>query len=115
MLAQTGCLHKKKELSRAVDYLEGRITGTEFIESLNESVRMKNRVGKIRRINVPFIYAVGLRQRYLRSAARRAVLTDEQKRQIAIERAANKLSYEQLAVKYNVSITTIARVLGAHR
>ncbi len=116
MLSRSDCLYKKrKELIRAVDYLEDRITGTQFIESLNESVRLGNRTGKIRRVDIPYTYSEGLKQRYYRMAARTRLLTDEQKRHIVNDRTANKMTYASLAKKYGVSITTIVRALRGHR
>jgi hypothetical protein len=116
MLAQEGCLYKKRtDLKSAVDYLEDRIAGSQFIEAINESVREGNRVGKIRQCGFPFIYSEGFRQRYVNSAATNRVLTDEQKKQIAIARTAGGLTYEKLAAQYGVSINTIARAVKGRR
>ncbi len=45
---------KKDEVKAVIDYLDSRITGSNFVEVLNESVRIGNRVGKIRIVDMPY-------------------------------------------------------------
>ncbi len=45
---------KREELKAVVDYLGSRITGTEFVDVLNESVRIGNRTGRIRIVHIPY-------------------------------------------------------------
>ncbi|MDV3243597.1 MAG: hypothetical protein LYZ66_00310 [Nitrososphaerales archaeon] len=115
MLEHSGCLHKKRdELLAVLEYLTDRITGTEFMERLNRSDELGNRVGKIRHVRIPYTHAEGSRQRYERSATKRRLLTDEQKKQIVIDRQLGTMTYRELAAKYGVSITVIATALGKH-
>jgi hypothetical protein len=115
MLATRCCFKKRKELEWALQYFDDRLTGTAFIEKLNDNVSCGNRTGKIRHVDVPFLHSEGSKQRYFRSAARRRVLTEEQKRQIVIDRGLRGMTLAGLAAKYAVSITTIARVVGNRR
>jgi hypothetical protein len=113
MLEARGCIYKKRdELLWVLQYFNDEITGTQFIENLNGDIRRGNRTGKIREVDIPFFHTQGSRQRYLRSAITRRVLTDEQKRQIVIERACHRMTLARLAEKYRVSITTVARAVG---
>ncbi len=114
-MLNTHCLFKKRhELAWVVDYFEDKITGTDFIERLNDSVRAYNRTGKIRHADIPYVHSVGARQRYLRVASRRRLLSDEQKEQIAIDRWVSGMTYAALSSKYGVSITVVRRALGLH-
>ncbi len=112
MLATQCCFKKRRELEWVLQYYENKLTGTAFIEKLNDDVICGNRTGKIRHVDVPFLHSDGGRQRYLRSAARRRVLTEEQKRQIVFDRGLAGMTLARLAAKYGVSITTIARAVG---
>ena len=112
MLATRCCFKKRQELEWVLQYFGDRLTGTAFIERLNDEVRCGNRTGKIRHFEIPYLHSDGSRQRYLRIAAKRRVLTEEQKRQIVIDRSVGRMTLARLAAKYAVSITTIARVVG---
>jgi len=54
---------KREELKAVVDYLESRITGTQFADVLNESVRIGNRTGRIRIVDIPYTRIEGQRLR----------------------------------------------------
>ena len=115
MLATRCCFKKRRELEWVLQYFDDRLTGTDFIERMNDDVRCGNRTGKIRHADVPFSHSVGSRQRYLRIAMRRRVLTEEQKKQIVTDRSVGRVTLARLAAKYGVSITTIARALGSRK
>jgi hypothetical protein len=114
MLATTCCFKKRRELEWALQYFEDKLSGTDFIERLND-VNCGNRTGKIRHVDIPYLHSEGRRQRYVRMAAARRILTEEQKRQIVIERGLKGMTLARLAAKYSVSITSIARVVGTRR
>jgi Mor family transcriptional regulator len=112
MLATRCCFKKRRELEWVLQYFGDKLTGTDFIERLNDDVSCGNRTGKIRHVDIPYLHSEGSRQRYLRSAAKRRVLSEEQKRQIVIDRGFAGMTLARLAEKYDVSITTIARAVG---
>jgi hypothetical protein len=54
---------KREELKAIVDYLESRITGTQFAGVLSDSVRIGNRTGRIRIVDIPYTRRDGQRLR----------------------------------------------------
>jgi hypothetical protein len=45
---------KRRELQAAIEYLEGRMSGREFVEIMNEEVRQGQRTGKLRPYGPPY-------------------------------------------------------------
>jgi hypothetical protein len=112
------CVKKAEDLRIMIDYLEGRITGNQAIERLNDEVRKGRRSGFIRELTLPYTRSEGLRIKELENArkARAAYHVDvSRKVQNEIRRAhrIGKLSFVKLSKRYGYSTKVIRRVLGA--
>jgi hypothetical protein len=112
------CVKKSEDLRIMIDYLEGRTTGNQAIERLNDEVRMGRRSGFMRKLNLPYTRPEGLRVAQLENARRARVaytivVSDEIQRQIRSDYQKLKLSYLRLSRKYSYSESVIRRILGA--
>jgi len=100
--------HLDKKLSQvkaAVDYLENRITGDEFIAVLIEAVRTKKRSSWPITRNMPYTKREGKILRGGRPHMR--AVTRDQVETIKHDKAVLGLSYTELAKIYEVSASTI--------
>jgi hypothetical protein len=108
---------KRYDLETVVEYLENRITGSEAIERLNESVRAGRRSARIRYVHMPFLRNEGAysgRVLGARRAARtRTALGDEEKQEI-IKQKETGISVKELVGRYGVSKDTIYKALKKH-
>jgi hypothetical protein len=96
---------KWSQVNGAVDYLENRITGDEFIAVLNEAVRTKKRSSALITRSMPYKKCEG---RILRGGRpRMRALTRDQVETIKHDKEAPGLSYNELAKIYNVHSSTI--------
>jgi hypothetical protein len=96
---------KKDEVKAVVDYLENKITGTQFAEALNESVRIGNRTGSIRTVDIPYTRREGqtfrkteMRENIVRFKAKNRIITDgvvEQIREKLLGDAANEVGLRE--------------------
>jgi hypothetical protein len=108
---------KRAELQVTVDYLEGRITGSQALSAFNEDVRSGRRRGKIRLEDIPYTRAEGVRLSKLENArkARAAYAVDvnhETQDAITKDHQAG-MGNIKLSKKYGYSVSVIRRVLGA--
>ena len=112
------CAKKAEDLRIMVEYLEGRITGSQAIGRFNEEVRIGRRSGYFRNPKLPFTRQEGIRLAQLENArkARAAyavkVGTSVQD-QIRSDHSKLKLGRVRLSKKYGYSQSVIRRVLGA--
>lgn len=108
---------KRYDLETAVDYLENRITGSEAIERLNESVKAGRRSARIRYVHMPFFRKEGANTgRVLgarRAAKTRIKLSDEEKKEVIKQREIG-IPVSELSSSYGVSKDTIYQVLKKH-
>ncbi len=110
------CVKKQRDLEIVVDYLEGRISGTEALARFNEEVRAGRRSGVIRHDDVPFTKSEGFRRYRLAAAARAraghiVVVPHETEVGIKKDHIELKLGYIRLSKKYGYSQSVIRRVL----
>ncbi len=112
-------LFKKRDEVRAmVDYLDNRITANQMVEVFNESVRIGNRVGKIKTVDIPYTRKEGqaLGKRAVSEHSKKLCITNkilsdvvlDQIREAIISGAATN---GELAKKYRVSPATITRAV----
>lgn len=113
---ETRCLFKKREeLQIMLAYFDGKVTGDQVIEFLNQEVRDGARVGKLRTTRLPFTYIVG--RRVYKKGCKRigpstlAVLTEEEKEEIRSRYVNQGLTMYQLAPLYEVSPSTIFKTV----
>ncbi len=109
---------KQTELNAIVAYYEDRSTAQDVVEIFNQDVIGRKRVGKIRRVSLPYLYSEGRHlamemTRRMASQANSLRISDVTKRAIVEDRLERGMSQNQLAVRYGVSRTVIRRVLGA--
>ena len=109
---------KAEDLRIAVDYLEGRITGTQAIQRVNDEVRTGRRSGFLRRPNLPYVRGEGLRTAQLENArnARAAYAVDVSpsvQAKIREDHSDLRLGHIRLSRKYGYSVSVIRRILGA--
>jgi len=112
------CSKKRLEVKAVVDYLENRITGTEFVQVFNESVKVGNRTGKIRVVDIPYTRKEGqiLSRKEHADYARRMgeanqILTDNQLEEIRVCYISGEATNGELAKKYGVNPATISRAV----
>jgi len=96
---------KWSQVNGAVDYLENRITGDEFIAVLNEAVRTKKRSSALITRSMPYKKCEGRILRGGRPHMR--ALTRDQVETIKHDKEALGLPYTELAKIYNVHPSTI--------
>jgi len=112
-------LYKKKdEVEAVLDYLDNKITGSEFVEVLNESVRIGNRIGKLRTLGMPYTREEG---QALRNEKRtehaykmitaNTILTIDLIDKIRESLLSGEATNGELARKYGVSPATISRAM----
>ncbi len=109
---------KKDEVEAVLDYLDNRITGSEFVEVLNESVRIGNRVGKVKTVDMPHTREEGqiLRDRKRTEHAYKmitanTILTVDLIDKIRESLLSGEATNGELAKKYGVSPATISRAM----
>jgi hypothetical protein len=109
---------KKDEVKAVIDYLDSRITGSDFVEVLNESVRIGNRVGKIRIVDMPYTREEGQavwekrRKEHAREMIKaNTILTEDLIDQIRKRLLSGEATNGELAKKYGVSPATISRAM----
>jgi hypothetical protein len=102
---ETRCLFKKrKELQMMIEYFDGRVTGNQVIEFLNE-VRSGIRVGKLRVANLPYTY-IEARSAFM-TGYKRKMLTEEEKSEIRSRYVNEGSTIYQLAPVFGVCPSTI--------
>ena len=109
---------KREDLRIAVDYIEGRITGSEALNMFNHEVRIGRRRGKIREPNLSYTRQEGLRLSRLENArkaraAHAVFVNDATQEEIRKDSSGHGLSYIELSRKYVLSVSVIRRILGA--
>lgn len=115
-MLQSGCSYKKRrELSALVSYYDNRLTGDRVIGEFNWCVREGIRSGFERTSRLPLTYK-GAKRLQARLAGERARVVhqkvDPTLRSIIVdERVRLGLSVKKLALKHELSKTTISRVL----
>ena len=112
------CVKKAEDLRIVVDYLEGRITGSEAIERFNEEVRVGRRSGFTRTPILPNTREEGVRIAKLENAkaARAAyavVVSPSIQDLIKGDHFNLGLGHIRLSRKYGYSVGVIRRVLGS--
>ncbi|MDE1853432.1 MAG: hypothetical protein KGI38_06765 [Thaumarchaeota archaeon] len=112
------CAKKAEDLRIVVDYLEGRISGSQALERFNHEVNIGRRSGYIRRPNLPYTRQDGLRMAQLENArnARAAYAVNVSGRvqdSIRKDHRDLKLGHIRLSKKYGYSVSVIRRILGA--
>lgn len=111
MLASGGVYKKKRELQLLLDYYLDKITGTEVIEAFNDEVRLGKRVGKIRRVDMPYTHSAGFaRARYASRFGQRALNAIEADTLVK-EYVRGDATCRSLATKYDISASTVSRIL----
>jgi len=96
---------KWSQVRGAVDYLENRITGDEFIQILNEAVRTKKRSSDLVTRSMPYTKSQGKRMRGDRPHLR--LLTRDQVVVIRHQKEVLGMSYSELGKIYGVHPSTI--------
>ena len=96
---------KWSQVNGAVNYLENRITGDEFIAVLNEAVRTKKRSSSLITRDIPYMKSVGKILRGGRPHMRS--LTRDQVETIKHDKEVFGLSYTELAKIYKVDASTV--------
>jgi len=113
-MLRCGALYKKeKEIRLLLDYYENRITGNEVAEALNEEVTKGVRIGKIRRIDIPFTHSQGLEQRMKASVSATRALADQEQKRLMKDHVEKELSGKELSPMYGVSEATVSRIIRA--
>jgi hypothetical protein len=112
------CVKKAEDLRIMIDYLEGRTTGNQAIERINEEVRVGRRSGFIRELNLPYDRKGGLRTAQLGNARKaRATYTvnvsQAVQKRIREDHRNLKLGHIGLSRKYGYSVHITRRVLGS--
>jgi len=109
---------KREEIKAIVDYLESRITASQMVEVFNESVRIGNRVGRIRILDIPYTRKEGqalgkaaVSEQSKRLCIKNRILSDEAVEQIRQAIISGTASNGDLAKKYGVSPATITRAV----
>ena len=100
------CSKKKIEVKAMVDYLESTITGTEFVQALNESVKSGNRTGKIRVVDIPYTREQGQTlskkehaEHTKRMGEANQILTDDELEEIRLSIISGEATNRDLAKK----------------
>lgn len=112
------CVKKAEDLRITIDYLEGRITGSEAVAFFNDEVRAGRRRGEIRYADIPYAREEGIRLSKLENArkARAAYavnVPEEIQERIRDDHKVMKFGFGRLGMKYGYSTKVIRRILGA--
>jgi len=109
---------KRTELQAVLDYYDNRITGTQLIEVMNRSVRIRNRTGKIRMADVPFTREEGQELDKVEKGnnaremgLKNQLLSDDVLEQIRLDIISGRATNGELAKKYGVNPSTISRAV----
>lgn len=112
------CFKKRNEMKAILDYLDNKITGSQFVEVLNESVRVGNRTGKIRFLDVPYRRDEGHMLRKIEAAnhargmgMRNRLLNDDEVEEVRRSVISGEATNGELAKKYGVRPATISRAV----
>jgi len=112
------CSKKSGEVKAVLDYLDNKITGSQLVEVFNESVRMGNRTGKIRVVDMPYTKEEGQalrekkrREQALELVAANTIITEDLIDKIRESLLSGEATNGELAKRYNVSAATISRAL----
>jgi hypothetical protein len=112
------CVKKAEDLRILIDYLEGRITGSQAIERFNREVETGRRSGYIREANLPYTRGEGLRLAQLENARKARAgyavkVSDAVQERIRKDHLELELGHIELSRKYGYSVSVIRRILGA--
>jgi hypothetical protein len=116
-MLETRCLFKKRgELEMMLSYFKDKVTGNQVIEFLNEEVKNRIRVGKLRlSFDVPCTYSEGLRiykKGYKRiGPSTLQALTEKEKEEIRESYVNDGSTIYKLAPAYGVSPSTIFKTI----
>jgi DNA-directed RNA polymerase specialized sigma24 family protein len=105
---------KSAELDALVNYMQNKIDANQAIEIFNQMVAGGERIGKVRKPDVPFRHEEGLEiaRRMARDAARLKLPKLTVRDQDIIRLRWNRgTSVQKLAIDFNVSETTIYKAL----
>lgn len=112
------CSKKREEVKAVLDYLDNRTTGSQLAEVFNASVRMGNRTGKIRVVDMPYTREEGqaLRkekraQHALKMITSNTIITVDLIDQIRESLLSGEATNGELAKKYGVTPATISRAM----
>jgi hypothetical protein len=108
---------KKIELKAVIDYYGDRITGDQFVDTMNGLVLAGERTGKYRGRGPDFTYSQGVlesrrRGEEKRVAKRTLSVPVEVAKRIRLDREENSLSLLELSRRYRLSIPVIKRALA---
>jgi hypothetical protein len=106
---------KRSQVKAAVDYLENRITGNQFIEALNEAVRANKRSSSIKVASLPHTKRQGKHISKSRGGHRSRVMTENQILDAKVKRSVRGLTFRELAKVHHVAPSTIYRLLTSIR
>jgi hypothetical protein len=109
---------KRRELQAILDYFDNGITGNQLIEAMNKSVKDGNRVGKIRKADIPFTREEGRRldktEKMMRARemiAKNQKLSNQTLERIRAGIISGEYTNGELAKKYGVDPSTISRAV----
>lgn len=105
---------KWSQVKAAIDYLENRITGNQFVEALNEAIRAKKRSSSLRVARLPYTKLQGkhLAKSIGRPGGR--IMTKDQLMDARRNRELRGLTFRELAEIYNVAASTVYRSLTTY-
>jgi hypothetical protein len=98
-------------LQLLLDYYSDKITGTDVIEALNEEVRLGKRIGKIKRIDMPYTHSAGYARGRLASRFEQRALSADESQNLVNEYRQNVTTGKAFARKYDISEATVSRLL----
>jgi hypothetical protein len=111
MLASGGIYKKRRELELLLDYYEDKVTGTVVIEAFNSEVKLGNRLGKIKKAEIPYTHSEGYARGRLASRYEQRVLDLAQSERLVEDYIGGKATCRALAGKYDISASTVSRIL----
>jgi hypothetical protein len=102
---------KWSQVNAAINYLENRITGNQFIEVLNEAIRTHQRSSSIKVVNLPYTKRQGKHIGKSKGGRKGRVMTQNQIIDAKVKRNLRGLTFRELAEIYDVAPSTIHRSL----
>ena len=104
---------KESQVRAGIDYLENRITGEQFIEKLNEAVRLGKRSSPIRNLKMPYTKEQGVRlARSNPRLGKGRALPAEQIRAMKKDRDSFGLTFCELSKIYGVAPSTARKIVS---